>query len=92
MAYNDGVNVNQRMLTNWNQLQDTVKNGPFYSDQFCVAAGWDSIWRAAGASPECEGVGGGEAGAVLITYPRTWRHLRTREFCSSATQVSTFGP
>ena len=32
-------------------------------------AGWDSIWRAAGASPECEGVGGGEAGAVLITLP-----------------------
>ena len=25
MAYNDGVNVNQRMLTNWTQLKDTSK-------------------------------------------------------------------
>ena len=43
----------------------------FYSDQFCVTAVWDSIWRAAGGSPECEGVGGVEAAGVshyLLSY------------------------
>ena len=64
----------------------------FYSDEFFVTAGWDSIWRAARASPKYEGVGGGEARTVLITYPHTWRHLRTKKFCLSVTKVSMFGP